>query len=141
LIIGTGIDITDITRIAIMLRRDNFLKKIYTQAEQEFLKSKKMNAQSAAGIFAVKEACSKALGTGVRNMAWTDIEVYHDSLGKPYARLHNNAQTLFEELGGRKIHISISHERFFAVAQCVLEGEEQNEKPCERQRDERAGKL
>ena len=112
MIIGTGIDITDITRIALMLRRDNFLKKIYTPEEQEYLKSKKMNAQSAAGIFAVKEACSKALGTGVRNMA------------KPYARLHNNAQELFEKLGGKNIHISISHERFFAVAQCILEGED-----------------
>ena len=124
MIIGTGIDITDITRIALMLRRDNFLKKIYTPEEQEYLKSKKMNAQSAAGIFAVKEACSKALGTGVRNMAWTDVEVMHDSLGKPYARLHNTAQELFEKLGGKNIHISISHERFFAVAQCILEGED-----------------
>ena len=92
MIIGTGIDITDITRIAIMLRRDNFIKKIYTPVEQEYLSSKKMNAQSAAGIFAVKEACSKALGTGVRNMAWTDIEVRHDQLGRPYALLYNNAR-------------------------------------------------
>ena len=135
MIIGTGIDITDITRIDIMLRRDNFIKKIYTPVEQEYLSSKKMNAQSAAGIFAVKEACSKALGTGVRNMAWTDIEVRHDQLGRPYALLYNNARELFEKLGGQSIHISISHERFFAVAQCVLEGEGQNEKYCKRAAD------
>ena len=59
LIIGTGIDITDITRIAIMLRRDNFIKKIYTPVEQEYLSSKKMNAQSAAGILPLKRHVPK----------------------------------------------------------------------------------
>lgn len=124
MILGTGIDITDTTRIAIMLRKPNFLNKIYTQAEQEYLKSRKMNSDSAAGMFAAKEACSKALGTGLRNIAWTDIEVRHDDLGKPYAQFHNNALELFNSMGGRYIHISISHVRFFAVAHCILEGED-----------------
>ena len=98
-----------------------FLNKIYTEAEQNYLKQRNYNPQTAAGLFAAKEAVSKALGTGILGFNITDIEVITDKLGKPEIFLHNNALELSREKSIDKINISISHEKEYAVAFAVAE--------------------
>ncbi len=120
-IIGLGTDIIDITRITVLLTRQTFLKKIYTDNEIAYLKLRKMNQSSAAGMFAAKEAVAKALGRGFDKLSWKEIEVLHDEVGRPHICLHGKAKALSEQLECTNVHISISHERHSAIAQCILE--------------------
>ena len=122
MIIGIGTDILDSPRLSLLLLRDSFLKKVYTQDEIEYLKAHKMNQSTAAGMFSVKEAVAKARGRGFDYLSWKDIEITHDEYGRPHAVLHGKAEELFKSLNGTNVHISISHVRFAAVAQCILEG-------------------
>jgi len=90
--IGVGFDLTDIKRIERLIEDERFLKRVFTEREQEYIKSQgKGAAQSAAGMFSAKEAFSKSVGTGIRKMALTSIEVLHDELGAPYLNLTDGA--------------------------------------------------
>lgn len=122
MIIGTGIDIIEVNRIEKNLSNERFLDKIYTKQEIQYIKNKKMNAQTAAGIFAAKEAVSKCLGTGISSFSWTDIEIKKSSNEKPYIALYNNAYNIANSKGIYKIHVSISHIKETAVACAVSEG-------------------
>lgn len=118
---GTGIDMTEVERIKNNLENEKFLNKIYSQNEIEYLKLRKFNPQTAAGMFAAKEAVSKCLGTGFTNFGPRHIEILKDKVGKPYVNLSGNALNRAEELGIVNIHISISHTVDCAVAFCVAE--------------------
>lgn len=118
---GTGVDITEVERIKKNLASEKFLNKIYSMEEQEYLKIRKFNAQTAAGMFAAKEAVSKCLGTGFTNFGPCHIEVLKDELGKPFIKLKDNALNRANELEISAIHISISHTSTQAVAFCVAE--------------------
>ncbi|HHY83631.1 MAG TPA: holo-ACP synthase [Clostridiales bacterium] len=122
MIVGIGLDIIETARVQRALVKPGFLNRVYTPPEQEYLIRRKMNAQSAAGLFAAKEAVSKALGTGIRNFSWQDIEILQDDNGKPYALLKGNALERFKSIGGTNIHISITHIKDLAAAQAVIEG-------------------
>lgn len=118
---GTGIDMTEVDRIKNNIENERFLHKIYSPVEIEYLKSRKFNPQTAAGMFAAKEAVSKCLGTGFTNFGPCDIEVVKDEMGKPEIILKNNAKKRAQELNIETIHLSISHTREYAVAYCVAE--------------------
>ena len=118
---GTGIDLTEVERIKNNMENIRFLQKIYSERELEYLKMRKFNPQTAAGMFAAKEAASKCLGTGFLNFGPRDIEILKDEMGKPTVVLNNNALKRAEELNIKTIYISISHTNDFAVAQCVAE--------------------
>ncbi|MEL7649726.1 MAG: holo-ACP synthase [Sedimentibacter sp.] len=118
---GIGTDISEVDRIARNLGNERFLRKIYTTAEEEYLASRKFNHQTAAGMFAAKEAVSKCLGTGFTNFGPCDIEIIRDEQGKPGVVLRNNALKRSEELDIEKIHLSISHTKDHAIAYCVAE--------------------
>ncbi len=124
MILGTGIDIVKISRIKNLIEKygERFLKKIYTEAEIEYCQQKKIYAPSFAARFAAKEAVLKALGTGMRNNSWQDIEVLNDDLGKPEVRLSARTAIQAQELGVRSIFLSISHEKEYSIAQIVMEG-------------------
>lgn len=123
-ILGTGIDIIEIKRIKDALARNsNLLNRIFTEGEIAYFILRKYNPCHIAGNFAAKEAVLKALGTGLHNMDWKDIEVSRDSLGKPQVTLHGNAEVLASETGIKNICISISHSRKFAVAQAIAQGD------------------
>ena len=79
-----------------------------------------------AGDFACKEAVAKCFGTGFRGFRPIDVEVLRDELGKPYIVLHGGARTLFEELGGRSIQVSISDTKELVIALAILEGADGN---------------
>ncbi len=118
---GTGIDITEIDRIRKNLDNEKFMNKIFSKNEQEYLRTRKYNAQTAAGMFAAKEAVSKCLGTGFSNFGPCHVEIFKDEMGKPSVKLTDNALKRSEELEISIIHVSISHTRELAAAFCVAE--------------------
>ena len=81
-----------------------------------------MSPQRIAGAFAAKEAVAKALGTGIGITEWREIEITHDEKGRPLAALSGKALKLMNGMGGRMLHVSISHIKDIAVAQAILEG-------------------
>ena len=117
MILGIGTDIIDIPRISLMLRRESFIEKIYTQNEREYLALHKLKQIRIDGL-------RRVLGRGFDHLSWKDIEIFHNEYGKPYVVLHGKAKELFESLNGTNVHISISHVKFAAVAQCIIEGRE-----------------
>lgn len=116
--LAVGIDLVEVARIAAAHARfgDRFLNRIFTPAEQELLGR---NFMRLAGRFAVKEACAKALGTGIGSPGWQDIECLSDASGKPYLCLHRTAADLARALGWATAEVSISTTRTQAVA-CVV---------------------
>ncbi len=122
MIIGIGSDIVKIARIYDACKNDRFLNEYFGEDEKEFLRAKKNMAPSAANNFAAKEAFSKALGTGVRGFSICEVEVLRDELGKPYINLCGKAKSICEELGVKRIHVTLSNTDDDAVAFVVLEG-------------------
>jgi len=117
---GIGIDIIEIDRIRqAIIKNSRFMDKIFTADEKKIFERRNYSPQTIAGHFAAKEAVSKALGTGIKNIQWRDIEILNDSLGKPCVRLYNNAKSLAYSMNIDKISISISHSRENAVALAV----------------------
>lgn len=114
---GVGCDIVCISRVEKLIQNKSFLDKVYTLNEQNYIKSK--NAQTAAGLWAAKEAVSKAVGTGFTGFVMKDIEVLHNDSGQPEILLHNGAIAAAEKLKIKRIHISISHEDKQAIAFAV----------------------
>ena len=120
---GNGIDIVEIERIERALEKNSrFLERIFSIKEREYIVSKNYNVNTIAGLFAAKEAVSKCIGTGVRGFKWIDIEINHDSFGKPYVTLKNNARRIAIDNGITNIHISISHSDKNAIAFAIGEG-------------------
>lgn len=115
--LGIGNDIIEISRIEKAVSKDIFVKKIYTEKEIEYIKSKGNRAETYAGKFSAKEAVSKALGTGVRNFSPADIEILNDTLGKPYVIFRNSIEK-FNNI--YQCDISISHCKEYAAAVAVI---------------------
>ncbi len=117
----SGVDIIEIARIERSLARhgDAFLRRIYTPDEIARYGDR---PRSLAGRWAAKEAVAKALGTGIGEVAWTDIEVVEDDLRAPVLRLSGRAQTLARELGLTEWAISLSHTDALAIAFVVATG-------------------
>lgn len=123
MILGIGLDLIETARVESKLVNSRFLDKVYTSSEQEYILARKQNGQSAAGIFAAKEAVSKALGTGFGTVRWTEIEIVQDSKGKPCVNLSGAAQQRLEEMGGKQVLVSITHIKDLAAAQAVVDSE------------------
>lgn len=113
-----GIDIVNVCRIKKILedRKESFYNKILTEGEKKYVVEKEHSPNTVSGIFAAKEAISKVLGTGIGDVGWKDIEIYHDNNGKPNARFLGNGKNIARKLGINIIDISISHEREYAIA-------------------------
>lgn len=125
MIIGIGLDLTEISRVEESIRRfgDRFVRRIFTDAEREYCESKSNTAPHYAARFAAKEACAKALGLGVAGgVRWLDMEVNRDAAGRPSMRLTGKAGELAAELAVANIHLSLTHARDHAAAVVVLEG-------------------
>lgn len=111
----------EIKRIEKALNKESFVKKCFTENEMLYLKSKNFSPETAAGIFAAKEAISKALGTGFRGFMPQDLEILHNEFFKPYVNLLPKAEKIADNLGVNNIYISISHCRDYALAFAVAE--------------------
>jgi len=113
--LSVGVDIIEIERIEGVLRRhgQRFLQRVYTPAERAYCRGR---VSELAARFAAKEAVSKALGTGLRGIAWREMEILGDERGKPLVHLHGRAKARAEELGLCEFAVSLSHSRDYAVA-------------------------
>jgi holo-[acyl-carrier protein] synthase len=128
MIIGIGSDIVDIRRIeaAIEKHGERFLKRIYTDVERARSDGKLGRIPSYAKRFAAKEACSKALGTGMnRGVAWRNMGVVNRRGGAPTMELTGGALTRLQQLlpAGHEafIHLTITDEPPYAQAYVIIE--------------------
>lgn len=120
---GIGVDIIEVDRIrrATVRWGDGFLSRVFTPGERRHAGVSRASAERLAGRFAAKEAVMKALGLGWRRMAWHEIEIAGDPLGRPVVRLTGRAAQAAARLGVQAWFVSISHTRHLAVAHAVAE--------------------
>ena len=119
--LATGIDLIEIARIEEVVSRHgkHYLERIYTPAE---LDQCGRRAESLAGRFAAKEAVAKALGSGIGDVSWKEIEVLGDEQNAPVLTLHGTAGQRAKELGLEIWSVSISHSQSHSVAFVVAIG-------------------
>ncbi len=124
MIVGTGVDIVEVPRVAASIERfgERFLRRIFTADEIRYCKSKRNAAERFAARFAAKEAALKAIGTGWRKgVAWTDVEVRRVPGGRPTLNFTGAAAAHALALGMKRASLSLSHTADHAVAQVILE--------------------
>jgi holo-[acyl-carrier protein] synthase len=128
MIIGIGSDLTDIRRIQNSLDRfgSRFTERLYTEVEKARSERKNDRAASYAKRFAAKEACAKALGTGIRRgVFWRDMGVINLRSGKPTMALTGGAAERLEEMTPpgmtAVIHLSLTDDLPYAQAFVIIE--------------------
>ena len=124
MIIGTGIDITEVPRIAATIARfgERFLHRIFTEGEIRYCDAKANRAERYAARFAAKEAAMKAIGTGWNHgVTWRDVEVSRMPGGRPTITFHGKAAEFAAKLGAKHVALSLTHTAEHAIAQVILE--------------------
>ena len=125
MLIGTGVDLIEIERIAHSIERygERFLRRVYTEQEIAYCSRKRSGAESYAARFAAKEAGAKALGTGIsRGVTWNEFQVRREASGRPTLELSGRARLLAQELGVKAISLSLTHTGKLAMATVMMEG-------------------
>jgi holo-[acyl-carrier protein] synthase len=123
MIIGIGIDLCEIARIAESIKSPSFLTRYFSPDECEYIQARGIgSAASAAGCFAAKEAFLKAVGTGLNGVPLKDVSVTHDELGAPRYFITGAAEERFRKLCGTRLHLSITHDGGVAAAVAIIEG-------------------
>ena len=123
MIVGVGADLSDIRRIQASLDRfgERFKQRCFTDLERTRSDRKPDPAWSYAKRFAAKEACAKALGTGMtRGVGWTEIGIERELSGRPRLELTGRAAATAARLGLTGADVSLSHTRDYAIAHVVL---------------------
>ena len=128
MILGVGTDLCDIRRIERAVDRfgDRFLDRVFTAGERMRAKRGSAAAATLAERWAAKEACAKALGTGIsEGISWREIEVRNLPSGQPCLRLAGGAERRLEGLlpegWHARLHLSMAHEPPLAQASVVIE--------------------
>ncbi|HSY71504.1 MAG TPA: holo-ACP synthase [Alloacidobacterium sp.] len=124
MLVGTGIDIVEIERIANSIARygDRFLQKIFTHEEIAYCQRRKNFAESFAARFAAKEAGAKALGTGIQyGITWKELEVRRLPGHRPTLHLTGRALEFAGRLGVAHVSLSLTHGTTLAMATVHLE--------------------
>ena len=124
MIVGTGVDIVEVARIAEAIERfgERFLTRIFTEPEIRYCKARRNSVERFAARFAAKEAAMKALGTGLRRgISWQHFEVGHLPGGRPTMVFSHAAAQIAAQLGVKHISLSVSHTEQHAIAQVILE--------------------
>jgi holo-[acyl-carrier protein] synthase len=123
MIIGTGIDMIEVERIATRVGRDSgFRELVFSMDEINYCDSKASPFEHYAARFAAKEAFLKATGRGwVNGLSLFEIEVVNEANGKPGMRLSGQTENTLSTLGIRRIHLSLSHLKTIATAVVILE--------------------
>ena len=126
MILTNGIDIIDIRRIKKTIDKfgDKFKKRCFSHNEIIRSENKIKSSESYAKRYAAKEACAKALGTGLaRGVFWKDIEVFNDRYGKPKIKLHNKALKFLKKINKElncTIELSLTDEANYAIANVII---------------------
>jgi holo-[acyl-carrier protein] synthase len=121
-IIGSGLDATDIGRIAEAIERygDRFVQRVFTEGEIAYCRGKRDAAASFAARFAAKEAAMKALGTGQADgVFWHGIEVVRGD-GPPQLQFHDGAAARLEKIGATGALLTLTHSKDLAIAHVLL---------------------
>jgi holo-[acyl-carrier protein] synthase len=124
MLLGTGIDLIEIDRIAQSIERfgERFLARIFTPGEIAYCQRKKSFAESFAARFAAKEAGAKALGTGIQHgVTWKELEVRRQPGHRPTLHFTGRARAIADRLGVRHISLSLTHNTTVAMASVHLE--------------------
>ena len=123
---GNGIDIINIYRIKRVIEKygNRFKKRCFTISEIERSEKRLKSIESYAKRYAAKEACAKALGTGLaRGVFWKDIEVENNQYGKPFIKLHGKANEIYKNMNktsNTQIEVSLSDEKKYAIANVTI---------------------
>ena len=125
MIIGIGTDIIDTRRIKNVINRygEKFKKRCFSNNEIIRSENRFNTSNSYAKRYAAKEACSKALGTGLaKGIFWKDVEVVNNKQGKPFIKLHNNALKRINKITKKdyNIEVSLSDEKNYAIANVII---------------------
>ena len=126
MIVGTGIDIAETSRVEEALRThgERFSRRVWTPAEIAYCDKFKNRAERLAAHFAAKEATFKALGTGWSSgVRWLDVEITHLPGGKPELILRGRAEEIARRMGVTRTAVSISHSDRYVVAQVIFESD------------------
>jgi holo-[acyl-carrier protein] synthase len=122
MIVGNGIDIVDVLRIAEKVKRKEFRDKVFALGEIGYCEKSAHPSESYAARFAAKEAFLKATGKG---LTWgyelNEIEIVSDDNGKPSIVLHGNIKSFFEMNRWSSVHVSLSHIQSMACAVVTIE--------------------
>ena len=124
MILGLGTDIVAVERIAALIDRhgDRFLQRVFHPAELELARERGAAAAATlAARWAAREALLKALGRPIGGIPYRDVEVVRGADGPVSLHLHGRAAQAAADLGASRVHLSLSHERAYAVATVVLE--------------------
>ncbi len=123
-VLGVGVDLVETARMKDSVDRwgRRFTERVFGETERQYCEDKAEPWRHYAGRFAVKEAVSKAFGTGIgEHIGWLDIEVMRNAeTGAPSVQLSPRARDLARQRGGGEVLISLSHTKRYAVAQAVL---------------------
>ncbi len=125
MILGLGTDIVAIDRIADLVARygDRFVDRCFSPAEKALAAGRGAGgAATLAARWAAREAFLKALGGDVRTIPYRDIEVVRQDHGPVALQVRGRAAAALAERGGKRIHVSLTHERTHAVAVVIIEG-------------------
>lgn len=115
MIVRSGVDLIEISRIAEAMERhgERFLARVFTELEQRECNGR---IPSLAVRFAAKEAVAKALGSGIGDVGWLDIEVRSDEKKAPFLVLYGEGERLAKQLGLTTWSVSLSHTGSMAIA-------------------------
>jgi holo-[acyl-carrier protein] synthase len=123
MIVGLGIDMIEVERVREKLGKSNgFREKVFSLSEVTYCEAQGSKDEHYAARFAAKEAFLKASGYGFQlGLELADIEVLHDSLGKPVIKLRGHFAEEAVKNNWNKIHLSLSHLKSMACAVVILE--------------------
>ena len=124
MILGIGVDVVDVERIRRVLLRwgDRFLNRVLTPTEADYCSRHTDICPFVAARVAATESLFKALGAGLaRGMAWRQVEVERDERGNPELAVHDETRRRVDEMGAKRIHVSMSHSEHVAQAVVILE--------------------
>ena len=122
MIIGVGIDVAEIDRFAMSMKRTpGMAERLFLKQELLLPSGEQRGYASLAARFAAKEALAKALGAP-GGLLWTDAEVCVEDSGRPLLRVHGTVAARAAELGVRSWHVSLSHDAGIASAVVIAEG-------------------
>jgi len=122
MILGVGIDVVHVRRIRHWLGVSGLIDRFFHPEEVVTVRDRGASAAlSLAARFAAKEAFGKASGTGLAGISLRDIQVINNHNGRPEIRLYGTALARLEAIGGRSVHISLTHESDNAIAVAIIE--------------------
>jgi holo-[acyl-carrier protein] synthase len=125
MILGTGIDIIEVARIAASYEKfgGRFVNRVLLPEETAYCLTHQNPAPFLAVRFAAKEAVSKAFGTGIgAALGWQDMEIRRKESGEPFVVMHGKGAELLAARGASRLHVSLTHTEHYAAATAILEG-------------------